>query len=187
MSRPIRANVTSALAIVGALLASAAALPAQEQVTIRVDASRPIGPLRAIWRFFGGDEPNYATMKDGQKLMADFGALRPKEVYFRTHNLLNTGDGTPALKWGSTDVYNEDAQGTPIYDWRILDKMFDSYLERGVRPYATTGSSCRAPIVRTPACRCGSKSTPCWRHGRPGDASKPAFAPSARTTFLRPA
>jgi len=39
-------------------------------VTIRVDASRPLGPLRPIWRFFGGDEPNYATMKDGQKLLA---------------------------------------------------------------------------------------------------------------------
>ena len=69
-------------------------------VSIRVDAARPIGPLRPIWKFFGGDEPNYATMKDGQKLLADYGKLRPKDVYFRTHNLLNTGDGTPALKWG---------------------------------------------------------------------------------------
>lgn len=108
-------------------------------VAIRVDASRPIGPLRPIWRFFGGDEPNYATMKDGQKLLADYGKLRPKDVYFRTHNLLNTGDGTPALKWGSTDAYKEDAQGNPIYDWKILDRMFDSYLERGVRPYAQIG------------------------------------------------
>jgi len=56
-------------------------------VTIRVDAAKPTGPLRQIWRFFGADEPNYATMKDGQKLLADFGELRPKEVYFRTHNL----------------------------------------------------------------------------------------------------
>ena len=108
-------------------------------VSIRVDASRPIGPLRPIWRFFGGDEPNYATMKDGQKLLAEYGKLRPKDVYFRTHNLLNTGDGTPALKWGSTDAYNQDAQGQPIYNWTILDRMFDSYLERGVRPYAEIG------------------------------------------------
>ncbi len=108
-------------------------------VAIRVDASKPLGPLRPIWRFFGGDEPNYATMKDGQKLMADYGKLRPKEIYFRTHNLLNTGDGTPALKWGSTDAYTEDAQGKPVYNWTILDKMFDSYLERGVRPYTQIG------------------------------------------------
>jgi xylan 1,4-beta-xylosidase len=108
-------------------------------VSIRVDASKSIGPLRPIWRFFGGDEPNYATMKDGQKLLADYGKLKPKEIYFRTHNLLTSGDGTPALKWGSTDAYNEDAQGNPIYDWKILDRIFDSYLERGVRPYVEIG------------------------------------------------
>ena len=30
-------------------------------VTIRVDASQPKGELKPIWRFFGADEPNYAT------------------------------------------------------------------------------------------------------------------------------
>lgn len=108
-------------------------------VSIRVNAAKPRGELKPIWRFFGGDEPNYATMKDGQKLLTELGKLRPKEVYFRTHNLLNTGDGTPALKWGSTDAYKEDAQGNPIYNWTILDRMFDTYLERGVRPYAQIG------------------------------------------------
>jgi xylan 1,4-beta-xylosidase len=108
-------------------------------VTIRVDASASAGPLTPIWRFFGADEPNYATMKDGRKLIGELGALRPKQVYFRTHNLLNTGDGTPALKWGSTNVYSEDARGSPVYDWTVLDRIFDTYLARGVRPYAQIG------------------------------------------------
>src|SRR6266700_7314582 len=97
-------------------------------VAIRVDASRPKGELRAIWRFFGGDEPNYAYMKDGQKLLTELGQLRPHAIYFRTHNLLTSGDGTPALKWGSTNAYSEDAQGNPVYDWSILDRIFDTYL-----------------------------------------------------------
>lgn len=108
-------------------------------VSIRVDATHTRGALRPIWRFFGADEPNYATMKDGRKLIGELGALRPMQVYFRTHNLLNTGDGTPALKWGSTNVYTEDAQGRPIYDWTVLDRIFDTYLARGVRPYAQIG------------------------------------------------
>ena len=124
---------------VGAVQAADSAATNSFPVSIRVDAAKPQGELKPIWRFFGGDEPNYATMKDGQKLLADLGKLRPKEVYFRTHNLLNTGDGTPALKWGSTDAYNEDAQGKPVYNWTILDRMFDTYLERGVRPYAQIG------------------------------------------------
>jgi len=108
-------------------------------VTVLVKADKPLGVLRPIWRFFGGDEPNYATMKDGQKLLSDFGSLRPKDVFFRTHNLLTSGDGTPALKWGSTDAYHEDNDGRPIYNWTILDRIFDGYLERGVRPYAQIG------------------------------------------------
>lgn len=108
-------------------------------VTITVDASRSAGPLKPVWRFFGADEPNYATMKDGQKLLEHLGELKPKQVYFRAHNLLNTGDGTPAFKWGSTNAYTEDKHGNPVYNWMITDMIIDSYLNRGVRPYLQIG------------------------------------------------
>src|ERR1700741_282158 len=107
--------------------AAAASFP----VSIQVDAARPVGELKPIWRFFGADEPNYATMPDGKKLVGELGELRPGEIFFRAHNLLNTGDGTPALKGGSTGVYSEDAQGNPVYNWTILDGIFDTYHERG--------------------------------------------------------
>lgn len=108
-------------------------------VSIRVDATQTHGELKPIWRFFGADEPNYAYMKHGQSLLSQLGELRPQQVYFRAHNLLTSGDGTPALKWGSTGVYREDADGVPVYDWTILDRIFDTYLQRGVRPYAQIG------------------------------------------------
>jgi len=108
-------------------------------ISIRVDAAKPLGELRPIWRFFGADEPNYAYMKNGKKLLAALGELDPQRVYFRAHNLLTSGDGTPALKWGSSGAYSEDAQGNPIYHWTILDRIFDAYLERGIRPYVQIG------------------------------------------------
>src|SRR3989440_1528786 len=108
-------------------------------VVIRIDASQTKGEMPPAWRFFGADEPNFAYMKDGRKLLAELGQLRPHAVYFRTHNLLTSGDGTPALKWGSSNAYTEDAQGHPIYDWTIVDRIFDTYLQRGVRPYVQIG------------------------------------------------
>ncbi len=108
-------------------------------VTIRIDADESLGPLRPIWRFFGADEPNYATMPNGKKLLGELGELAPESVYFRTHNLLTSGDGSPALKWGSTGVYREDASGEVVYDWTILDGIFDAYRARGVRPYVQIG------------------------------------------------
>jgi xylan 1,4-beta-xylosidase len=118
---------------------SAAGADDSFKVNVTVHADKPLGDLKPIWRFFGADEPNYATMKDGKKLLADLGELAKDRVYFRTHNLLCTGDGTPALKWGSTNAYTEDAAGNPVYDWTILDKIFDTYRERGVKPYAQIG------------------------------------------------
>jgi xylan 1,4-beta-xylosidase len=116
-----------------------AAEPTSFPVTIRVDAANPGAELKPIYRFFGADEPNYATMKDGKKLLRDIGRLGEPQTYFRTHSLLVTGDGTPALKWGSTNAYTEDAQGRPVYDWTIVDRIFDTYLARGVKPYAEIG------------------------------------------------
>ncbi len=108
-------------------------------VAIRVDATKARGALNPAWRFFGYDEPNYTYMKDGKKLLSQLAALSPETVYVRAHNLLTSGDGTPALKWGSTGVYSEDADGRPRYDWTIVDRIFDTYRERGMRPYVQIG------------------------------------------------
>ena len=108
-------------------------------VKIHVDAAQPLGDLHPFWRFFGADEPNYATNNYGAKLIGELGALDSNRVYFRAHNLLTSGDGTPAYKWGSTGAYREDAQGHPLYDWTILDHIFDTYRDRGVRPYVEVG------------------------------------------------
>lgn len=113
--------------------------PAMASISISVDASSEIGTLPPLARFFGADEPNYATFPEGQGLLSQMGQLGSGPSYFRTHNLLTTGDGTPRLKWGSTNAYTEDETGNPVYDWTILDKIFDSYLARNVKPYAQIG------------------------------------------------
>jgi xylan 1,4-beta-xylosidase len=132
----------------GAPAPPVAGVAAPFAVSVRVDAAKPTGPLKPIWRFFGADEPNYAYMKDGQKLIAEIGKLAPKRSFFRAHSLLVTGDGTPALKWGSTNAYTEDATGKPIYDWTIVDRIFDTYLARGVKPYVQIGFMPQAMSVK---------------------------------------
>lgn len=118
--------------------------PAQEtkttfDVRISVDAASPQGELKPIWRFFGYDEPNFTYMKDGKKLLEELGHLGKPQVYIRTHHLLTSGDGTPALKWGSTNAYTEEDSGQPVYDWTLTDRIFDTYLARGLKPYVQIG------------------------------------------------
>jgi xylan 1,4-beta-xylosidase len=108
-------------------------------VTIRVRADQPTGPYRPIWNWFGHDEPNYTYTANGRKLLRELAALSPEPVRLRTHNLLTSGDGVAALKWGSTNAYTEDAAGRPVYDWTILDRIFDTYAEIGVMPFVQIG------------------------------------------------
>ena len=78
-------------------------------------------------------------MKDGKKLLTEISKLSKVPVYVRVHSLLVTGDGEAALKWGSTNAYTEDAEGNPIYNWTIVDKIFDTFIERGMKPIAQIG------------------------------------------------
>src|SRR6187401_3293104 len=110
-----------------------------QQANINIDLKKELGEMKPIWAWFGYDEPNYTYMKDGKKLLSELAALSPTPVFFRTHNLLTTGDGTAALKWGSTNAYTEDANGRPIYDWTIVDRIIDTYLERKAKPMVQIG------------------------------------------------
>jgi len=95
--------------------------------------------MKPIWAWFGYDEPNYTYMKDGKKLLTEISQLSPVPVYVRCHSLLVTGDGEAALKWRSTNAYTEDANGKPVYSWKIIDSIFDSYVQRGMKPLAQIG------------------------------------------------
>ena len=107
---------------------------------IQVDLSKKTNePLKPIWAWFGYDEPNYTYMKDGKKLLTEIAQLSPVPVFVRAHNLLTTGDGTAMLKFGSTNAYTEDANGKPIYYWKIVDSIFDTYIQRGMKPMAQFG------------------------------------------------
>src|SRR5258708_13072988 len=90
-----------------------------DRVTIRVNASDRRGPMTQMWAFYGYDEPNYTYTPNGKKLLKELAALSPVPVFVRAHNLLTTGDGTAALKWGSTNPYPETPHAPPISTRRI--------------------------------------------------------------------
>jgi xylan 1,4-beta-xylosidase len=131
-----------------------------EKSTISIDLKHEMGEMKPVWAWFGYDEPNYTYMKDGKKLLSGLSALSPVPVYVRAHNLLTSGDGTPALKWGSSNAYTEDANGNPVYNWTIIDKIFDTYIERGMKPLAQMGFMPEA---------LSSKPEPYRHYWKPGD------------------
>ena len=110
-----------------------------QPVTITVDLNKTLGAYKPIYSWFGYDESNYTTMRDGRKLLRELADLSPVPIYIRAHHLLTSGDGEAELKWSSTNVYTEDANGKPVYDFTILDGIFDEYKAAGVRPMVELG------------------------------------------------
>ena len=90
--------------IVGLVFCSLAA-SAQPAIDVHVDAAAKIGPFKPIYAYFGYDEPNYTYSKHGKDLLRKLAELSPEAPRVRTHNLLSSGNGVPALKWGSTNAY----------------------------------------------------------------------------------
>jgi len=121
---------------------------AQQEVVIRIDASGPRERLLPVWDYFGYDEPNYTYAPNGEKLLAELSELSAKAVQIRTHNLLTSGDGTSSLKWGSTNVYSKEATGRPVYDWTILDRIFDTLMRVKAKPLVEIGFMPQALSVK---------------------------------------
>jgi xylan 1,4-beta-xylosidase len=119
--------------------AKTSAPQAAKPVEIRVDVNQSNGTVTPIWNYFGYDEPNYTYGENGKKLLGELAALSPVPVYVRVHNLFTSGDGSASLKWGSTNVYTEDAAGNAVYNWTIVDRIFDTFHAAGIRPLVEIG------------------------------------------------
>jgi xylan 1,4-beta-xylosidase len=136
------------LLVVSGILAAAYSVrdqaPPEPAVAVTVDLAHVVGAYRPIYAWFGYDEANYTTMRDGRKLLRTLRDLSPVPVQIRVHHLFSSGDGVAALKWSSTNVYSEDAAGRPVYDFTILDKIFDEFKAAGVVPMVELGFTPKA-------------------------------------------
>ena len=113
-------------------------MPAAVASTEMVTRAGAGAPLERVWPFHGYDEINYTTTAEGAALLGAIVAAHTAPVHVRNHFLLNTGDGTPAMKWGSTNVYTEDASANPIYSFTLIDGIMDSVTSAGTLPVSST-------------------------------------------------
>jgi xylan 1,4-beta-xylosidase len=135
--RPLLSHRTALATLVvaaGTIVATSAG--AQTTVTISVDATAAGTALEKVWPYHGYDEVNYSTTAEGKALLGTLGSIDTTADHIRTHFLLNTGNGTASLKWGSTNAYTEDSAGNPIYSWTILDGIMDAITGAGAFPLA---------------------------------------------------
>jgi xylan 1,4-beta-xylosidase len=123
-------------------IASAPRVGAQQMpatVSVAVDATNATVPIERVWAFHGYDEVNYTTTAPGVDLLKTLASIHTTPPHVRSHFLLNSGDGTPSFKWGSSNVYTTDAAGNDVYDWTLMDGLMDTVTGVGAYPYVEIG------------------------------------------------
>jgi xylan 1,4-beta-xylosidase len=105
--------------------------PHVESATVTVQADRDRGPLRRIWESFGYDEINWTYTPTGKRLLKTFAEFSGRSYYVRPHYVFCSGTGFGIPHWGNGNVYHEDAEGRPYYDFTIADQTYDAIVGAG--------------------------------------------------------
>lgn len=99
--------IKTSVKVAGLRLISVGVIPAQgtvpafpkasteKTVEISVDLTQTVGPYKPIYSWFGYDDGNYTTMRDGKKMLHELHGLSAVPVYIRVHHLLTSGNGIP--------------------------------------------------------------------------------------------
>ena len=93
--------------------------------TIRVDLSAPTHPFPHFWeQMFGSGRAILSLRESYRRDLRDVKQATDFK-YIRFHAILHDEVG----------VYDEDARGSPIYNFSYADQIYDGLLENGVRPF----------------------------------------------------
>ncbi len=107
-------------------------------IQVRVDASRADGVTEHRWNYIGYDECNYTHSPGGMELIRKIGSLE-QPYYIRAHHLLCTGIRHGFYKWGSTNIYTEDRNGNPVYDFETVDRIIGVWRQNNCIPFFELG------------------------------------------------
>ena len=107
------------------------AAPHVRSARVSIDAGADRGPLARLWESVGFDEINWTYTATGRSLLRSFGELTENGYYIRPHYVFCSGSGFGIPHWGNGNVYHEDAEGNPSYDFTIVDQTYDAIVEAG--------------------------------------------------------
>jgi xylan 1,4-beta-xylosidase len=118
-------GITLVLSVLLASFTSAAIGQQSGEEKVTIDAHASTTPLPHFWeQMFGSGRAHLSMRQDYRddlstvKHVTDF-------QYVRFHAILDDENG----------VYDEDAQGNPVYNFSYVDQIYDGLLANGVRPY----------------------------------------------------
>jgi len=115
------------VSLILAVLCATPLLPAQSPTaeTITIDAQGPSTPFPHFWeQMFGSGRAELTMRHSYRRDLREVKQITGFQ-YVRFHAILHDELG----------VYDEDAQGNPVYNFSYIDQIYDGLLENGVKPF----------------------------------------------------
>ena len=94
-----------------------------EEITL--DARTPARPFPHVWEKMAGSGRAILSLRADYRRDLKVVGNATEIRYVRFHGIFDDEVG----------VYDEDAQGRPLYNWSYVDQIYDGLLEGGFRPY----------------------------------------------------
>jgi xylan 1,4-beta-xylosidase len=104
-------------------LSTSAVAQAPEQIDI--DLAKPTTPFPHFWEHFFGSCRATLSLRESYRDHLE----RTKKVVDLTHVRFH------GIFLDDVGVYNEDANGNPVYNFTYVDQIYDGLLARGVKPF----------------------------------------------------
>jgi xylan 1,4-beta-xylosidase len=120
-----RFPLTMLFAVLGLTAPASGQQPASNEETIIVDAQAPAHPFPHFWEQIFGSGRAVLSLRESYR--ADMRSVQriTQFRYVRFHAILDDDIG----------VYDEDAQGKPVYNFSYVDQIYDELLANGIRPF----------------------------------------------------
>ena len=113
------------LAVLRPLAPAQVANTSQDHGEVVIDASAPAHPFPHFWEKMFGSERAIVTLRESYRNdLRDVKKITGFE-YVRFHAIFHDEVG----------IYDEDAQGHPLYNFSYVDQIYDGLLANGVRPF----------------------------------------------------
>ena len=91
-----------------------------------------VGNNTEFWKAAGSDHLFYHSLKPAGQYLLKRMSNTDSHHYLRSHHTFNQDTKNGVIR--GQNVYSEDPEGNPIYDFSNLNKVFRAYVENGIKP-----------------------------------------------------
>lgn len=97
-----------------------------------IDASEVVGENTEFWKAAGSDHLFYHVPRPSGQALLDRMQKTQSHHYLRSHHTLSSDVKNGVIR--GQEVYSEDSNGNPKYDFSKINEVYREYVKRGIKP-----------------------------------------------------